>query len=438
MVSNTEIAPFLATFRQQKSATDQPKWLAALREAAMQNFASLGYPTRKQEAWRFTDLRPLIATPVLPAPVNGDGLDASLLAPYRYAAPSHRVVLVNGRFDAAQSWIGVLPKGVWLGSTAEALARRPDLVEAAFEVSDTAGAQPFAALNAAFFVDGYILALEPGAKLELPVEIIHYGNAPAGGSFHLRNAIIAGPGSEATVIETAAGTGTGWTNAVTCMRIAGGAHVRHIKVQTESTEAFHISLTRAALEGGARYESFTLTLGARMSRQDFHVAMTGEGAYTTINGAYLLRGEQEATFAPFVDHQAPGCETSEVLKGVVQDRAHGVFLGKMTVREGADQTNAHQLNRNLLLSPQAWVDTKPELEIFADEVKCSHGATVGDIDETALFYLKARGIDDATARAMLVEAFAADVIETAALGDGLSAHLQKHLQGWLGRTEGAA
>jgi Fe-S cluster assembly protein SufD len=175
-----------------------------------------------------------------------------------------------------------------------------------------------------------------------------------------------------------------------------------------------------------------LITGGLLSRQDIQVAMTGEAANLTLNGAWLLRGEQEATVAPSVDHQAPGGQTNELFKGVHGDRAHGVFLGSVMVREGADGTNARQLNRNLLTSPTARVDTKPELTIHADEVKCGHGATVGDLDEAALFYLLSRGIDPAMARHMLIEAFAAEVFDTAALAPQIDAHARRYLNAWLG------
>lgn len=428
-----EATPFLDAFRKCWDRARQPSWLRMRREAAIQRFAELGYPRRHQEAWRFTDLRPLTTAPILPLPARDNPIDPALLACCRLAAPTYRIVLVNGIYAPKLSDIAALPKGVWLGSIADAVKTRPDLAEAAFDRIETESAQPFAALNAAFFTDGFILALDPGVVLAAPVEIIYIADAQALGAIHLRSAVIAGSDSEATLIETAAGKGAAWTNAVTSLDIGIGARLRHVKIQNEAPEAIHLSLARAVLAANSRYESFILTLGARLSRQDIQIAVAGEGAALALNGAYLLRDEQEATIAPFVDHQAPGGRTSEALKGVVEDHAHGVFLGAITVRPGADQTNAHQLNRNLLLGARAAIDTKPELEIFADEVKCSHGATVGDLDEAALFYLRARGIDEATARHMLIEAFAAEVIDLAGLGNVLGAHLHNYLRGWLER-----
>ncbi len=430
MTTERDVAPYVTAFRDRAAGTE-PSWLTSRRDAAMKRFVQLGFPTRKQEAWRFTNLSPLTDGPILQAAADGS-FDAAQLVPHYFGGKTHRIVLVNGRYSPELSDAGALPRGAYLASTAEALKARPEIVEGAFDASDETGAQPFASLNAALFADGFVLALDQGVVLETPVEIIHFGDAPAARSFHLRNVIHSAANSSATIIETATGSGAGWTNSVTALDIGDGASLRHVKIQDEPENAIHFSLTRGRVTKSARYDTFVLTLGARLSRQDIYVASAGEAASAAINGAYLLRGEQEATFAPFVDHQAPGCQTTEVLRGVIQDSAHGIFLGKMAVRPGADGTDAHQLNQNLLLSPQASVDTKPELEIFADEVKCSHGATVGDLDESALFYLQARGIREGTARAMLVEAFAASVIETAALSEGVSAHLLRYVQKWLG------
>jgi Fe-S cluster assembly protein SufD len=264
-----------------------------------------------------------------------------------------------------------------------------------------------------------------------PLEVLHFTEAPTPCAFHLRNAILAGPGSVASITETHIGIGNGWTNAVTTIQIGTDASLRHVKVQAESPDAIHLALTRARLASAARYESFVLVTGARLSRQDIQVAIAGEAAHVVLNGACLLRGEQEAAIAPVVDHQSPGGQTSELVKGVLADRAHGIFLGTVMVREGADGTDARQLNRNLMLSREARIDTKPELTIHADEVKCSHGATVGDLDEAALFYLQARGIDPAMARDMLVGAFAAEVFDVAALPPDQDAHVRRYLQAWL-------
>ena len=262
-----QIAPYLDAFRARSGAIEPP-WLIARRDAGMKRFGETGFPTRKQEIWRFTDLRPLTAAPILPGTALAS-FDPSRLEPYYFGGASHRIVLINGRFAPELSNIGHLPDGVLLCSTAEALNMRPALAEIAFDASDSAGAQPFASLNAAFFSGGFVLALDPGAVLETPVEIVHFGDAPEPGAFHLRNIVSAGAGSSATLIETFAGAGAGWTNAVTAVHLGGEAAIRHVKIQDEAADAIHLSLTRGTLAKSARYETFILSLGARLSATTF-------------------------------------------------------------------------------------------------------------------------------------------------------------------------
>ena len=431
-----EAAPYLEAFRSREGKGAEPDWLRDRRAAALERFAALGFPTRREEPWRFTNLTPLAREAYPPAPPPGSSTRRPEIEPYLLAGAAHRIVLIDGYVVPELSPIGRLPKGVWLGSTARALTERPDLAAAGYDERDATSAQPFAALNGALFGDGFVLALAAGAVLEAPVEVIHIGRA-AGRSQHPRSAVIAGAGSRATLIETFCGGGAGWTNGVLRIELGADAALDHLRIQDEALDAIHFGATRARLGRGARYESFTLTTGARLSRQDVQVAIGGEGARCGVNGAYLLRGKQEATTATVIDHAAPGGTTREVFKGVIEDRAHGVFLGRISVRPGADKTDAHQLNRNLLLSPRAAVDTKPELEIFADDVKCSHGATVGDLDEAALFYLRSRGIDEAAARRLLIEAFATDAIEAAVSVGDLAAHLRRRLGVWLEQSGSA-
>ena len=430
-----EAAPYLEAFQSRESDAAEPDWLRDRRAAALERFASLGFPTRRDEPWRFTNLAPLAREAYPPAPPPKPSKSRLPLEPYLVAGAAHRIVMIDGYVVPELSAIGRLPKGAWLGSTARALAERPDLAEAGYDERDATSAQPFAALNGAFFGDGFVLALAAGAVLEELVEVIHVAST-VGRSLHPRSAVIAGAGSRATLVETFCGAGA-WTNGVLRIELGADASLDHVRIQDEALDAIHFGVTRARLGRGARYESFTLTTGARLSRQDVQVVIEGEGARCGVNGAYLLRGQQEATTATVIDHAAPGGTTREVFKGVLEDRAHGVFLGRIAVRPGADKTDAHQLNRNLLLSPRAAVDTKPELEIFADDVKCSHGATVGDLDEAALFYLCSRGIDETAARRLLIEAFATDAIEaTVSVGD-LAAHLRRRLGVWLEQSGSA-
>jgi Fe-S cluster assembly protein SufD len=422
MSAKPETAPYRAAFAPTGALAEQ-------RRAAFSRFEELGFPTRRDEAWRFTDLRPLQRGGLLPAAKQAGAAD---IARYFFPGETYRLVLVNGRFDPALSKLGGLPPSVVLGGTAALATSHPALASRLLDQTDLAGGQAFASLNAALFGDGFVLAIEPGATLDKPVEIIYWGDA-AETSFHLRNLIALGAGARTTVIESFAGKGHYWTNAVSRIELQAGSALRHAKLQDEAVEAIHFGQARASLAKDSRYESFVLTLGGRLSRHDSFAQFAGEGAACGLFGAYLLRGEQEATNATVVDHAVPRCTTTEVFKGVIDERAHGVFLGKIAVRPDAQKTNAHQLNKNLLLSDRANVDTKPELEILADDVKCSHGATVGDLDVEALFYLEARGIPAVEARRMLIEAFAADAIDQIEDAPALRAHLLAQVQHWLRR-----
>ncbi len=435
MIVKTETAPFLEAFRARPRGAE-PAWLTAHREASLARFGELGFPSRREEAWRFTNLGPLQrgSWGVRAAPRSAGKITS------RTAAFVNRLldkladpvlVLSSGVLDPQLSRIGSLPPGAWFASTAQTLAERPDLLADAVDATDTVGNQPFASLNAALFDNGFVLALGPGVVLDRPIHIFHVeGNTPEPRSRQFRNLVRLAAGSKAALIDSYIGAGDHWTNAVTAMHLADGAALSHARVQGESAEAIHFAVTRAHLAKGARLDSFSLTTGARLSRHDIVARMEGQGARLALNGAYLLRGEQEATTAIVVDHAAPGGTTRELWKGVVDERAHGVFLGTIQVRPDAQKTDAHQLNKNLLLSRRAHVDTKPELEILADDVKCSHGATVGDLDENALFYLRARGIAEPEARRMLIEAFAADALDTVE-NVALRRHLAGHLQRWL-------
>jgi Fe-S cluster assembly protein SufD len=290
--------------------------------------------------------------------------------------------------------------------------------------------QPFVALNTGAALDGFALGIPAGTKIERPIEIVHIADAASPLSVNSRSAILAGEDTKASIIETFIGTGEYWQNAVLRVQVAARAELHHVTIQDHGSEAIHTGSTTIHLAEKSRYNSFNLTVGGRLARQDVYLAMSGADATCAVDGAYLLRGSQEATMATLIDHQAPGCKTREVFKGVVEEQAHGVFQGKIQVRQAAQKTDAHQLNKNLLLGERAIVDTKPELEIFADDVKCSHGATVGDLDEAAMFYLRARGIPETQARNMLVEAFAADAIDL--VEDlRLQQHLRRHLDRWL-------
>jgi Fe-S cluster assembly protein SufD len=423
-----EARPYLEAFGHQRHSSD-PDWLAGYRNRNLARFAELGFPSRRSEEWRYLDLRPLEQRPMLPAARKTAVVPAAagaLLGDIGLAEPRHRLVLLNGRFAPELSRLDRLPPGVWLGPMAAALSERADLVRAGFEAQPFD--RPFALLNAAFFADGFVLDIAPGVALERPLEIVHLSTADIGGSLHTRSLVVAGQGSRAALIESFAGSGDYWRNDVVELRLGAGSELSRVTLVEEGPEALHLGETLVTLDAASRLSGFVLLLGGRTVRCDTTIRSEGAGTRSALNGVFLLSDRQEANILTTVDHMAPGGETREIFKGVATGRAHGAFQGRITVRPGAQKVDAQQLSRNLVLSPRAAIDTKPELEIYADDVKCSHGAAVGDLDEAALFYLRARGIPGDEARRMLIEAFARETLELIE-----QAPLREHLQARLAR-----
>jgi Fe-S cluster assembly protein SufD len=427
-----EARPYLEAFGRERQQ-GEPEWLLGYRKRSLARFAELGFPSRRSEAWRYLDLRALEQKPMLPwaasAAMDGGAL-RTRLAETSFADAAHRLVLVDGRFAPPLSFVEGLPAGVWLGSMAETLARRPDIVRSRFESPSVDPARPFAALNAAFFVDGFALDVAPGISLDRPIEIVHLSSGEGGASFHTRSLVSVGVGSRVSILESFAGDGDYWRNDVVELRLAAGAELARVTLVEEAPDSLHFGESLAALSGGSRLFDFVLLLGGRTVRRETTVRSEAEGTRSELNGAFLLSGRQEANILTTVDHAAPRGETRETFLGVATDRGHGAFQGRITVRPNAQKVDAHQMSRNLVLGPRAAIDTKPELEIFADDVKCSHGAAVGDLDEAALFYLRARGIPADEARRILIEAFvreAIDLVDPRAIRDHLLARLDRRL-----------
>jgi Fe-S cluster assembly protein SufD len=433
-----EARPYLEAFGRGPHS-DEPEWLLGYRKRSVARFAELGFPSRRSEAWRYLDLRALEQKPLLPSEarssVDRDSLRARL-AEAAFAGSGHRVVLVDGRFASELSVVKGLPAGVWLGSMAEAVARRPAFVRSRLEAASLDPGRPFGALNAAFFADGFVLDISPGVTLHQPIQMVHLSSGEGGAALHTRSLVSAGAGSRASILETFAGRGDYWRNDVVDIRLAAGAELARVTLIEEAAAALHFGEVLAVLDHASRLSNFVLLLGGRTVRHEMTVRSEAAGARSELNGAFLLSGRQEANILTTVDHMAPGGETRETFKGVAADRAHGAFQGRITVRPNAQKVDAHQTSRNLVLGPHAAIDTKPELEIFADDVKCSHGATVGDLDETALFYLRARGIPTKEARRLLVEGFLREPLEGIA-DPVIREHLLRRLSLRLARLEDA-
>ncbi len=404
-------APFadlLATALQRPA----PAWLAALRQAGADRFAATGLPGSKDEEWRFTPVTPL-GRIALGQPSAGAAVDAAALAAYRIEPSWPTIVMVDGRVDAALSSVGALPSGVRAMPLAEAIAAGEPGVEA--HLGRTAGPDqtPFTALNAATFTDGLYLHVPAGMSVEPPVHFLHVSTDGATDALLApRVLVILGERARATLVESFVSLGAARhaTNAVAELSLGREAWLEHIRIQRENEAAWHIGFSQVDQAEDSHYRSFALSMGGHLARHNLHARLGGERVETLLYGLYLTRGEQLADTHSAIFHDQPNCNSWEVYKGVLADRSRAVFNGKVLVDRIAQKTDAKQTNRNLLLSDTAKVDTKPQLEIFADDVKCTHGATVGKLNEQQRYYLKSRGIGGARAEQLLIWAFAAEVM----------------------------
>ena len=360
-------APEPATF------SGEPAWLAALRRDAYGRFEATGFPSAKDEAWRYTGVQPITETA------------------WRRVARAPRLAKP-------------LPEGARLFSPSEVEGRLGRI--AAFEKS------PFTALNTALFEDALLFEIQPGAVLAEPIEILFdAGDSKAPEAIYRRVLIVAGEKSEASVVETYVGAGRTFTNAVTEIALFPGAILEHTKLQEEGLEARHVHALAALQSRSSRFTSHNIALGAALARTEISTLLAGEGAECALNGLFVGRDRQHLDTRTIIDHATPHTTSRELYKGVMDGASRGVFHGTIVVRPDAQKTDAVQTNKNLLLSREALVNSTPALEIFADDVKCRHGSTTGQLDAAALFYLRSRGIGEAEARGLLTWAFAADVAE---------------------------
>jgi Fe-S cluster assembly protein SufD len=367
------------------------------REWAFRRFLESGFPTTRDEEWRHTNVAPIAAIPFVRAraatPVRSD------VDPFRFAGVP-AIVLVNGVVSTECSRIDALPPGMTVRTTRE-------------NPGNTSMAA-FADLNAAFFDETVVVTIAPHAVVSVPLHVLSLVVATGEPAIVAPRVVIhVGEGAECHVIEDYAGLGGGTTltTAVTNVILDPGAVVDHVKLQRESSAAFHVASLHVQLGRASTFASRALTFGGRIARNDITALLAGEGAECTLNGLYVATGHRLVDTHTTIDHAQPHCPSHEVYKGILAGQAHAVFNGKIIVRPQAQKTNAKQTNKALLLSDDAQVNTKPQLEIFADDVKCTHGAAIGQLDEDALFYLRARGVAEADARHMLIEAFAGEIID---------------------------
>ena len=384
---------WLASFNTQQPAA---AWLQSLREAAFQRFAELGFPTTKDEEWRFTNVAPIARARFVPAS-----------GPWGYSLGEYagvQLVFMDGVFVGQAS---SLPKGVEAGFLND--DAQPHLARyASFQRN------AFVALNTALLTTGAFVRVARGALVELPIQLVHIkmgGQADSQAHAQPRSLITIGASAQCTIVESYVGTpGAYFTNAVTEIVVGEGAVVDHYKVQQESSDAFHVATMHASLGRSANFSSHSIALGGRLVRNDANVTLS-EGTEATLNGLYIVNGTQHIDNHTEIDHAKPHGTSHELYKGILDGKATAVFNGRIIVRKDAQKTDSKQTNKNLVLSDEAVIDTKPELQIFADDVRCTHGATIGQLDEEALFYLQSRGIERAQARSLLTYAFAQDILD---------------------------
>ena len=393
----------------------EPRWLRELRARGAERFAAVGFPTTRDEDWKYTSAAPIADLDVRAIAEPGGEVTRESLAPFTFGeAGWTTLVFVNGRYDADLSTAGVASAGVRVLPLAEAREEMGELVRDTLGSICAVEQNAFIALNTALHADGAVIHLAKDAVAAAPIHLLFVSDAlSAKGASHPRILIVAEPNAKATVIESyvALGEATYLTNSVTEISLGDGATIAHYKIQRESPRAYHVATVDARQGRDSHFVSFSFATGAALSRTNVWTILGGEGCGATLNGLYMADGAQHVDHQTRIEHQKENCYSREVYRGVLDDTAHGVFNGKVYVHPEAQKTDGKQENHTLLLSPRAQIDTKPQLEIFADDVKCTHGATVGRIDNTSLFYMKSRGVSALRARQLLTYAFAADVLE---------------------------
>jgi Fe-S cluster assembly protein SufD len=423
-------------------AGSAPAWLKQRREKAMARFADVGFPSGRQEEWRFTDVKPIAREPFTLAPATqAHGITREVVEPYLVGGTAgHAAVFVNGHFAPELSNLDGLPDGVTLSSLRGALEHAPELVEAHLGRYAADERSPFTALGTAFTNDGAFVRVGKGVQLDEPLQLVFLAVPEEGASYlwHPRTLAVAEDGARASLVESYVGLGNGayWTNAVTEVVVGNGANLDTYRLQREGTGAYHTATTHSHQGRDSRFSLVTFTFGARLSRHDITSVLDGEGADCTLDGLSLLGSEQHTDHHTTLVHAQPNCTSWEYFNGAFDAKSRGVFTGRIIVRPGAQKTDSKQTNNNLLLTEQARADSQPQLEIYADDVKCTHGATLGPIDEDHLYYIQSRGLTREDARALLTYGFASEILNAVSL-EALKADLDTLVRGWLASRSGA-
>ncbi len=455
-----QVENFLAGFEKLAGELrpQEPEWLTQLRREAMEAFAELGFPTTRDEQWRFTNVAPIVETPFRIAEGNDAAAFDELPAGPWSESDAPRLVFLNGQYVSRLSRADSLPDGVEAGSLRAALnGSGEQWLRAALGRSADYLRHAFTALNTALWRDGAYVHIRPEAKPAAPIHLVHLSTADeqATASFP-RTLVVAEQGAQATLVESylnlGGGDGNGggnlvgggesslksglepcFTGAVSEIVAGENSVVDHYRLLQEAPGSFHVGTLQVTAGRSARYTSFAASFGGALVRNESTARLDAEGAECEMNGLYMARGREHVDNHTIIDHAQPHCTSRQLYHGILDERATAVFNGAIIVRQDAQKTNANQKNRNLLLSPDATIDTKPQLEISANDVRCTHGATVGQMDPEALFYLRSRGIALAQARELLIHAFAAELLE--GIGpNGVRGWVERMLRAHLGRS----
>jgi len=412
---------------EKSAASRELSWLRKLRQDGFARFSETGFPTLRDEDWRFTNLSAISQTPFRLVR-NGHSLPSREdIEPFRIPDVGCRLVFVDGRFAPNLSSTGKLEPGVTVGNLAGAITRNPGAIELHLGRYLNLQRDAFGALNTAFLEDGGYVHVAKGVVAEEPISLLFVSTAHDSPTVsHPRNLIVAEENSQATIVEDYVSLGEGEALCNTVTELVAGDHsvVSHYMIEREHSQAFNVSTLRIQQGRTADVASHSVLIGGALVRNNVHPVLAGEGGECLINGLFIGTGRQHLDNYMLVEHASPHCSSRQFYTGILDGHAHGVFHGRIIVHKDAQKTDAKQTNRNLLISDSAQIDTKPQLEIYADDVKCTHGATIGQIDENSLFYLRSRGIDEASARTLLLVAFASECVERMKEGP-LRTHVEK-------------
>ncbi|HEY1463366.1 MAG TPA: Fe-S cluster assembly protein SufD [Terriglobales bacterium] len=426
---------YLETFTEfeKRAAGTNLGWLRKLRAEAFARFCQVGFPTTRDEDWRFTNVS-AISRAQFALPGKSDAsLSAAHLKAWRMESSATQLVFLDGQFRSDLSQLGELGGGITVSTIKEEAAKSAKLLEAHLGRYLDIQRDPFSALNTAFAEDGAFVHVARGTALEQSIHLLFISTkADSPRMVHPRNLLVFEKETQATVVEeyVSLGGGTILCNSATELVAGENATISHYMIEREEKDAFNISTLRIELERSANVASHSLLLGGGLVRNNVHPVLAGEGAECLINGLFVGNGKQHLDNYMHVEHASPHCSSRQFYNGILDDQSHGVFHGRIVVHKDAQKTDAKQTNRNLLLSDSAQIDTKPQLEIYADDVKCTHGATIGQIEENALFYLRSRGIEEVAARRLLLMAFAGECLDRMKTGtarEHTEKLIQKHL-----------